>query len=77
MITNPPGAKVYLLVGFSPEVVIENIRTDDVVELLVYHEGHPVQSAMVRPSDWVASADGLKTAEVDVTLDGYDPDAEE
>ncbi|MCB9596290.1 MAG: hypothetical protein H6719_26445 [Sandaracinaceae bacterium] len=77
VITNPPNAKVYLLIGFSPEVVVENIRTDDVVELLVYHEGHPVQSAMVRPSDWVASADGLKTAEVDVTLEGYDPDAEE
>ncbi len=77
VITNPPGAKVYLLVGFSPEVVIENVRTDDAVELLVYHEGHPVETALVRPSDWVAAPDGSKTAEVEVTLEGYDPDAEE
>ncbi len=77
VITNPPGAKVYLLIGFSPEVVVENVRTEDVVELLVYHEGFPVHSAVVRPSDWVAAADGSKTAEIEVTLEGWVPEETE
>ncbi len=76
VITNPPGARVYLLIGFSPRVVLENVRTDEVVELLVYHEGHPVETTLVRPSSWVENADGSKHAEIRVTLEGYEPEEE-
>lgn len=66
VITNPPGAKVYVVVGFAPNVSVENVRTDEAVELLVYSEGAPVQRVVVGPSDWVESADGGKRAEVTV-----------
>ncbi|UJR80701.1 hypothetical protein [Sandaracinus amylolyticus] len=68
VVTNPPGAKVYLLVGFTPQVTVQNVRTDEVVELLVYREGHALQRVPVMPSDWREGEDGTKTAEVDVTL---------
>lgn len=76
VITNPPGAKVYLLVGYSPTVVVENVSTVDAVELLIYHEGHPVGYEVVRPSDWVVNEDGTKRALVSVTLEGAAPESE-
>jgi len=76
VITNPPGAKVYVLIGFSPRVIVENIRTDEVVELLVFHDGHPVATEVVPPSAWEESPDGSKHASIEITLEGYDPDAE-
>ena len=77
VVTSPPGAKVYVLVGFSPSVIVENVRTDEAVELLVYHEGHPVSRHVIGPSDWQEAADGAKSAILEVTLEGYDPSAEE
>lgn len=76
VITNPPGAKVYLLVGFSPAVTVENVRTEEAVELLVYHEEHPIERVVVGPSDWEQGPDGAKTASVSVTLEGAE-EAEE
>lgn len=70
IITNPPGAKVYLLIGFSPSVTVENVQTREVIELLVYHEGHPVRTVLVSPSDWVENEDGTKRAEIQTTLEG-------
>ena len=67
VVTNPPGAKVYLLVGFTPQVTVANVRTDEVVELLVYREGHALERVAVMPSDWRDGEDG-KVAEIDVTL---------
>jgi len=77
VITNPPGAKVYVLIGFSPRVIVENIRTDEVVELLVFHDGHPVSTEVVPPSAWEQNPDGSKHASIEITLEGYDPEAEE
>ena len=74
VITNPPGAKVYLLVGFSPRVVVQNIPTDEVVELLAWREGYPAARAVVGPSDWTEGPDGAKTAEIALTLEGYEPE---
>ncbi|MFK7990386.1 MAG: hypothetical protein AB8I08_30470 [Sandaracinaceae bacterium] len=74
VITNPPGAKVYLLIGFAPDVRVENISAQDAVELLVYHEGHPVHREVVSPSDWVEAEDGAKTADLEITLEGYEPE---
>lgn len=77
VITNPPGAKVYVLIGFSPRVIVENIRTDEVVELLVFHDGYPVATEVVPPSAWEQTADGSKHASIEITLEGYDPDVEQ
>ncbi|MFO0680844.1 MAG: hypothetical protein U0234_02280 [Sandaracinus sp.] len=68
VVTNPPGARVYLLIGFTPDVRYENIRTDEPVELLVYAEGYEVERTMVGPSDWQDTPDGTKAANVNVTL---------
>jgi hypothetical protein len=68
VVTHPPGAKVYLLVGFTPEVHVQNVRTDEVVEVLVYRDDHVLERAVVAPSDWREGPDGTRTAEIDVTL---------
>lgn len=70
VVTNPPGAKVYVLVGFSPTVTLQNVRTDEAVELLVYHEDHPLERVVVAPSDWEPATDGSKRASVSVVLEG-------
>ncbi|GAB5544775.1 MAG: hypothetical protein SangKO_045350 [Sandaracinaceae bacterium] len=72
VITNPPGAKVYVLVGFAPSVVVENVRTDAPIELLVYHEGHPVLRHTIAPEDWEENEDGSKRASASLTLEGVD-----
>lgn len=68
VVTSPPGARVYMLIGFTPDVHVENIRTDQPVELLVYEEGYEVERALVGPSDWQDGADGTKAANISVTL---------
>lgn len=68
VVTSPPGARVYMLIGFTPDVHVENIRTDQPVELLVYEEGYELERTLVGPSDWRDGADGTKTADVSVVL---------
>jgi hypothetical protein len=68
VVTSPPGARVYLLIGFTPDVHVENVHTDEAVELLVYHEGYEIERVMVGPSDWVTGADGGRAASLSVTL---------
>ena len=68
VVTSPPGAKVYLLVGFTPDVRVENVRTEEAVELLVYLEGHEVERVVVGPSDWAQDAEGARSATLDVAL---------
>lgn len=67
VVTSPPGARVYMLIGFTPDVHVENIRADQPVELLLYEEGYEVERTLVGPSDWTDGPDG-KTASVSVTL---------
>jgi len=67
VVTNPPNAKVFLLVGFAPEVTIRDLPTDSAQELLVYREGYRPERAFVGPSDWVAGGEG-KTATLEVSL---------
>lgn len=73
VVTSPPGARVYLLIGFTPDVHVENIHTDEAVELLVYHEGYEIERVLVGPSDWTATPDGGRAASVSVTLDERAP----
>jgi len=68
VVTNPPGARVYMLIGFTPDVHVENIRTDQPVELLVYEEGYEVERTLIGPSDWQLGPDDMKAASVTVTL---------
>jgi hypothetical protein len=67
VVTSPPGARVYQLIGFTPDVRIENMRTDEPVELLLYASGHALQRASIGPGDWKLQA-GKLAAAVDVTL---------
>jgi hypothetical protein len=69
IVTTPPGAKVYLLVGFTPDVRVQNVPTDEAVELLVYRSGYRPERIVIGPSDWTIAQDGTKGAEVSVTLE--------
>ncbi|MBN8614526.1 MAG: hypothetical protein J0L92_28255 [Deltaproteobacteria bacterium] len=52
VITNPPGAKVFMLIGFTPQVHVENLATSTATELMLWHEGHRLERIVVGPSDW-------------------------
>lgn len=68
IVTNPPGAKVYVVVGFSPGVTVENVRADRPVEVLLYREGHRLERRRIEPGDWEADADGGKHHRLEVEL---------
>ncbi|MBO6937981.1 MAG: hypothetical protein JJ863_23630 [Deltaproteobacteria bacterium] len=62
VVTNPPGAKVYLLIGFG-EAFVEDLPIADAHELLIERpEGEP-ERVVIGPSDWLDGPDG-KMAEV-------------
>ena len=68
VITNPPGARVYLLIGFSPSAEIRNVRTDEPLELLLWHEDHLPRRVPVMASDWRQEGD-QPSARVQVRLE--------
>ena len=59
VITNPPAARVFLMVGFGPEVVIRGIEVDAATELLVYAPRTEPERVVIAPSDYAGGADGL------------------
>jgi hypothetical protein len=67
VVTSPPGARVYQLIGFTPDVRVENLPTAAPVELLLYLSGHALQRASVGPGDWKPEA-GKLAASVNATL---------
>ncbi len=67
VITSPPGAKVYMLVGFTPSVEIENQPIAEAAELLIWLEGHRLERLVVGPSDWREEAGG-RIATIDASL---------
>ncbi|MBW2464433.1 MAG: hypothetical protein JRH11_22480 [Deltaproteobacteria bacterium] len=67
VVTAPREAKVYQLIGFAPSVRVENQRTDQPVELLVWAEGHQAQRIVLGPSDWTDEA-GERGADVNIEL---------
>ncbi|MFK7998001.1 MAG: hypothetical protein AB8H86_00340 [Polyangiales bacterium] len=67
VITTPPGARVFLLIGFG-SARIEDLPADEPVELLVYSAGQAPRRIFIGPSDWTEGADGLE-ASVDVTFE--------
>ena len=64
IVTNPPGAKVYLLIGFT-EAQVEDLRVDAAHEVLVATEEREPLRLVIGPSDWIQQPDGAHTAEVD------------
>ena len=67
VVTSPPGARVYQLIGFTPDVSVENLPVDAPVELLIYAPGYALQRASIGAGDWRADGAGL-VATVDVKL---------
>jgi hypothetical protein len=67
VVTSPPGARVYQLIGFTPDVSVENLPIDVPVELLIYVPGYALQRASVGAADWLPSGAGL-AASVNVKL---------
>lgn len=67
VITTPPGAKVYQLIGFAPDVQVADLRTDQPHELIVYAPGHEPERVVVGPSDF-HTGEGRRTAEMRVEL---------
>lgn len=67
VVTTPRGAKVYQLVGFTPQVHLTGVATDTAVELLIAAPGHHAERVVVGPSDW-HEENGHRSATVDVTL---------
>jgi hypothetical protein len=67
VVTSPPGARVYQLIGFTPDVRVENLPVDAPVDLLVFASGYALQRASVGPGDWKPEG-GTLAATVDVAL---------
>lgn len=67
VITAPPGARVYQLIGFTPEVRVENLPLDHDYELLVYLKGHQVVRRHLDAADF-HERDGKRVASVEMQL---------
>lgn len=67
VITTPPGARVFLLIGFG-SARIEDLPADEPVELLIYAAGQSPRRIFIGPSDWTEGAEGLE-ASITVNFD--------
>mgnify|MGYP001824192047 FL=1 len=69
VVTNPPGAKVYRLVGVGPSAKIDVPSIHEGQEVLVYRQGYETRRAVIGPSDWRAgSSDDARSASLNVQL---------
>lgn len=66
VLTTPPGARVFLLIGFE-RASVQDLPVDEPLELLVYAPEMRPERVFVGPSDWVDEG-GERTATVDVQL---------
>jgi hypothetical protein len=67
VVTSPPGARVYQLVGFTPDVSVHNLPVSQPLELLVYLSGHDLTRIAIAASDW-KPVEGRLIAALDVPL---------
>lgn len=67
VVTTPRAAHVYQLIGFTPDVHVDNLPLDHAYELLVYVEGRPPVRRSVEPEDFQLQA-GKRIAQIDVTV---------
>jgi hypothetical protein len=59
VITSPPGAKVYQLIGFTPDVRVENLELSAPIDLLVYLEGAAPVALHATEADFKPEGTGL------------------
>jgi hypothetical protein len=67
VVTSPPGAEVYQLVGFTPDVKVANVVVSEPLELLLWLPQHPPRHVQVAASDWKPEGGSL-VADIDVDL---------
>ena len=67
VITTPKAAKVYLLIGFTPDVRVEDLPLDAGYEIMVYLPGYGLQTRRVEPGDF-KEQDGKRVAELSLPL---------
>lgn len=67
VVTSPPGARVYQLVGFTPNARVDNIVLGEDLEALVYLPGYAVERLTVNRGMFV-DAGGKWVAQVDATM---------
>jgi hypothetical protein len=67
VVTTPRAAEVYQLIGFTPDVHVDNLPLDHAYELLVYAEGRGSVRKRVDPADFL-DREGKRIAQVDLTL---------
>lgn len=67
VITTPKGAKVYQLIGFTPDVRVENLPLDTGYEVMVYLPGYGLQTRRIEPTDF-QDRGGQRVAELAVPL---------
>lgn len=67
VVTTPRSARVYQLVGFSPNVEVDNLPLDAPQELLIYREGFAPVLRVVPPEGFVRKG-GKRVAELDIEL---------
>jgi hypothetical protein len=65
--TDPSEAAIYQLIGFTPDLAIENLSVDKPIRLLVYAAGYRFQYFDVDPDQWV-KREGKLSAAVEAEL---------
>ena len=74
IVTAPRGAKVYRLMGTTPDLRLAHLPSDEGLELLVYAEGYAPERVVVGPSDW-RDDHGARVADITATLVARPPAA--
>jgi hypothetical protein len=67
IVTTPRGARVYQLIGFTPDVHVENLPLEQPYEVLVFLPGHGLETRRVEPAAF-KDVSGHRVAELDVLL---------
>ena len=67
VVTTPRGANVYQLIGFTPDVRVDNLPLDRGYDVLVYLEGRPLATRHLEPTDF-REQDGKRVADVQLEL---------
>jgi hypothetical protein len=67
VITSPPGAQVYQLIGFTPDVRVENLEVKEPAELLIYLSGYEPARVALAEESYKLDA-GRLVADLDVPL---------
>ena len=72
VVTTPRGADVYQLIGFTPDVRVENLPLERAYDVLVYLEGRALVTRHIEPADFRESQGpdnkGKRVANLEVEL---------